>query len=249
VEPKYSRLASELRGRIEAGEFPVGGQLPSEDQLCRDSGHSRGTVRMALDVLERAGIIRRDQGRGTFVNDYAAAFEARMFGLATFEHEIAKQGRTPSVTILDAEFRKAKREIGRILQIDPTSDVIYIRRLLFADGKPLAIETRCMDRRLRPDLEHLSPHEDFQVIAVGQYRVPIARLTQSVEKVFPEPEDAALLGCQPGEAVFQLDRLTHTAGATRDAPYRPAVWIRTVQREEVYTLEFQPFMGMLSDPS
>ncbi|MGP3984063.1 GntR family transcriptional regulator [Streptomyces sp. KR80] len=59
----YDTIAAELRLRIESGELPAGAPMPSESQLCREFGKSRGTVRRALQLLEEAGLTQVGQGQ------------------------------------------------------------------------------------------------------------------------------------------------------------------------------------------
>ena len=66
-QPLHQQLSHILFERITAGEYPPGGLLPSEADLCRTYGISRSTVRQALGSLVASGLIRRTRGRGTFV--------------------------------------------------------------------------------------------------------------------------------------------------------------------------------------
>jgi GntR family transcriptional regulator, arabinose operon transcriptional repressor len=61
----YLEIASNLRGRIERGDF-AGGRLPSERDLTDEFKVQRATVRRALKTLENEGMIFRDTTRGTF---------------------------------------------------------------------------------------------------------------------------------------------------------------------------------------
>lgn len=63
----YKQVAAELTGRIEDGRLPVGGPVPSEAALSREFGVSRTTVRRALAVLEKAGLVRAAPGVGRVV--------------------------------------------------------------------------------------------------------------------------------------------------------------------------------------
>lgn len=58
-----------LRSYILEGGFGSGGKLPPERQLTDELGLSRSTIRKALDVLQRDGLIWRHVGKGTFVSE------------------------------------------------------------------------------------------------------------------------------------------------------------------------------------
>jgi DNA-binding LacI/PurR family transcriptional regulator len=61
----YRLILDDLRAR--AGRSAAGARLPSEHDLVRRFGVSRGTARRALDELMREGLAQRVQGKGTFV--------------------------------------------------------------------------------------------------------------------------------------------------------------------------------------
>ena len=65
--PLYQRIHALLRQRILSGEWNYGAMLPNEHDFCEEYKVSRGTIRQVLSELEKEGIIRREQGRGTFV--------------------------------------------------------------------------------------------------------------------------------------------------------------------------------------
>ncbi|WP_242662419.1 FadR/GntR family transcriptional regulator [Teichococcus deserti] len=61
-----SRLQSLLEQALLSGAWPEGGRLPTERALSATYGVARNTLRRALDGLERAGLVERHVGRGTF---------------------------------------------------------------------------------------------------------------------------------------------------------------------------------------
>jgi GntR family transcriptional regulator len=64
---RYIQLAMLFRRRIESGEWPLGEQIPTVDDLAAQYGVARATVRQALDALEADGLIERFRAKGTFV--------------------------------------------------------------------------------------------------------------------------------------------------------------------------------------
>ncbi|WP_336212620.1 GntR family transcriptional regulator [Nonomuraea sp. LPB2021202275-12-8] len=66
---RYQQIAASLREQIESGILAPGAALPSEAELRRRFSASRNTVRQALAVLERDGLIVAEHGRGRFVRN------------------------------------------------------------------------------------------------------------------------------------------------------------------------------------
>ena len=64
---RYRQIADDLRARIERGEWPVNGQMPTLPELATHYDAARGTVVKALDVLYDLGLAESRQGMGTFV--------------------------------------------------------------------------------------------------------------------------------------------------------------------------------------
>lgn len=73
MTPKIERkslsaiVAQHLQERIESGAYPIGGQLPSEHEMTREFGVGRSSVREAIRKLENNGLVRVQQGLGSFV--------------------------------------------------------------------------------------------------------------------------------------------------------------------------------------
>jgi GntR family transcriptional regulator len=63
----YERMAGHLEGRIRAGEFPPGAQLPGEIALRDEYVVSLSTVRSAMRLLRERGLVRTRAPLGTFV--------------------------------------------------------------------------------------------------------------------------------------------------------------------------------------
>ncbi len=61
------RVAMYLRQNIGEGVWPVGSKLPSEKELCRQTGASRTSVRRALQKFIMLGLLQSQRGSGTYV--------------------------------------------------------------------------------------------------------------------------------------------------------------------------------------
>jgi DNA-binding LacI/PurR family transcriptional regulator len=65
--PKYQQVYEALRRQILSGQLVPGSRLPSEAELETRFGASRITVGRALQDLQRAGLVARRVGSGTYV--------------------------------------------------------------------------------------------------------------------------------------------------------------------------------------
>jgi GntR family transcriptional regulator len=64
---RYIQLATLFRQRIDSGQWPVGAQIPTVEDLAAECGVARATIRQALDLLEQEKLIERFRAKGTFV--------------------------------------------------------------------------------------------------------------------------------------------------------------------------------------
>ena len=66
---KYEGIVRWIREQIEAEELQPGERIESEYQLCDRFGVSRQTVRHAIAVLEKEGMIEKRRGSGTYIKE------------------------------------------------------------------------------------------------------------------------------------------------------------------------------------
>jgi GntR family transcriptional regulator len=65
----YYQLAARLRNEVIMGTWPSGSQFPTEDEIVREYGVSRQTVRKAKEMLADEGFIHSIKGSGCYVRD------------------------------------------------------------------------------------------------------------------------------------------------------------------------------------
>ena len=65
--PLYLQVASALRRRIEEGQWQAGQKISTLEELESEFQVARVTVRQAIDLLQKEGLVQRRQGKGTFV--------------------------------------------------------------------------------------------------------------------------------------------------------------------------------------
>jgi GntR family transcriptional regulator len=67
--PIYIQIVERVKHSIATGELAPGDQLPTVRQLAQDLRVNFNTIARAYTMLDKAGIISTQQGRGTYVRD------------------------------------------------------------------------------------------------------------------------------------------------------------------------------------
>jgi len=231
ISPKYHALYTQLRRDITDGKLPPHTQLPTEDTLCRSHHVSRGTVRKALDILASEGVIRREQGRGVFVNPPS---------LTLLPFTLIDPAPTLEIRTLRAEVMPANADLAARLDISINTPVIVIAQVRTQDGLRVMYEARALPQSLAPDLIH----DDFSAqpvhwLLTHKYKLPLVRATYTVEARALNAVEAERLAVEVGTPAFTLDRVTYTAAGGTGT--RPAVWYQALCRMDYlpFKTEFQ----------
>jgi GntR family transcriptional regulator len=114
--PLYHQIFDLLREAISEGGFGDQSILPSEHELSRQFGVSRITAKRSLDELAAAGLVIREQGRGTRVNPTPARIVVRG-GIASLVQSLHANGRH-SVKLIDFGYVSVPADIAEVLNLE-----------------------------------------------------------------------------------------------------------------------------------
>ncbi len=131
----WRQIAETLSADLKAGRLRPGDRLPTELELADRFRVNRHTVRRAVATLAEQGILRIEQGRGTFVNDKTIDY---VLGRRTrFSSNLLAQGREPGHRIISAEKTTVSGSIAADLKLRDGAAVMRIETLSIADGAPM----------------------------------------------------------------------------------------------------------------
>jgi len=105
-----------------------------------------------------------------------------------------------------------------------------------ADDLPMAVEDLHVPSRVAPGLtgEDLEGTSFYDLLA-HRYDNPVVSGTQTAEPALVGPEDAELLGVEPGSPVFLFERTSHVASG------EIAEFVRSVYRGDRYRIVAEIF--------
>lgn len=129
MPPKYQIIAEELRIHIQAGKYANAQVLPTEYSIAEEYRVSRQTVRQALSLLSREGLIQKRQGSGSYIQRPAPREEA-----VSANHAIA----VITTYISDYIFPSILREVETVLSRNNCTPS------LFATQNQVATERRIL---------------------------------------------------------------------------------------------------------
>jgi len=236
--PRYHQIAGILRERIDTGELRAGEALDNQRRLAREFNVTLMTLRHALELLERDGLITRRHGLGTFVA--VPAIDYDILRLRALAGDLSAKGNNVVTRFLRSGFRRPDPQVARELGLGKAERVFVLERLRLVDGRPMSLQSSCVPRRIgeevaRADLA-ITPLRQVLLFKLG---LEIASARETVSAVQLDARSARELGCRRGAPAFRSDRVSHGADGsplvydrsfipgdrfriTRQVPYAPA---------------------------
>jgi GntR family transcriptional regulator len=144
ADPKYRRIADELRQAIESGRLGRGKQLPTETELSEQFGASRNTIRDAVKFLISLGLVETRPGQGTFVVKPPVPLVTTLTtdrpGLGGGEgaaYRTEARQRNPRSSVPRVELQTAKGEIAARLGVPEGTPLVSRHEERYIDSSPV----------------------------------------------------------------------------------------------------------------
>ena len=202
----YQRLQFELSDLIQS--LPKGSKLPSEPLLADQLGVSRATLREAMRTFESQGMLKRQQGVGTFVVGPTQVIESGLEVLESIETLAERIGLEVSMGHFDFSQVQATPEQAGKLQLIAGDPVIEVRRVIMTYDSPVAYLVDILPEHvLEP--ETLATHFTGSVldllINVGD--PPLSTSKTEISAIHAPVDVAKALNIQRGDTLLLLKAL------------------------------------------
>jgi GntR family transcriptional regulator len=143
--PRYVQIADVLRQRIARGLWNAGARIPSNEEFMREFDVSRVTIRQAVGILARDGLVEARQGTGTFVTGEVR--DDRWLRVETSLAELAEVYRDTKPEILNLAETTATAPL-RPEDGKPAPGYFFMRRLHSHEGRPYCVISIYLDERI-----------------------------------------------------------------------------------------------------
>ncbi|MGA7206957.1 MAG: GntR family transcriptional regulator [Specibacter sp.] len=221
--PLHEQLREEFLHRIASGQWPEGGAVPSEAELCREFGASRGPVRQALAALRAEQVISGGRGKPPVVRPAVVSQSVETF--LSFTEWAETIGKVPGQRTVEIARRAAGPLVAEQLGLEPAQQVVALLRLRSLDGEAAMVE------RSHFVLDAGNSLFDFDTDSGSTFRhllgqgVDLHSARHIIDAVAADDTDAALLGIDAGSPLLRERRVTFSSRGEplefADDRYRP----------------------------
>jgi len=202
--PLYIQVADAMRERITKGFWAVGSRIPTLNELVGEFDVSSITVRLAMQMLKREGLISAKQGRGTFITSRPPVhpkmrIETSLQGLA----ELYRSAR-PKLVRLEEGTRspELEPEDGK-----PAPKYRYIRRIHMGPLQANSVISIYLDERVFKLNPRRFRSETIIPVLLDLPRVKIARANQTLTIAKAGTEVARRLNISASAPVAEIRRV------------------------------------------
>ena len=229
--PLYFQVTGQLEAAIDSGQLAPGDRLPNEVELAKSLGLSRPTMRRALEELVGKGLVVRKRGYGTEV---ANALVHRRVELTSLYDDLDAAGQNPATEVLKLDAARVNAAAAAAIGEDPSMPLVYVERLRFADGRPLAL----MHNWLPQTYAYLASD---QLRTDGLYRILRSRgvqpqvAKQRITARSANQREARLLKIRRGQPLITMQRTAY------DSDGRAIEFGDHVYRADAYAIEVTVF--------
>lgn len=201
----YKRIRADISDRILSGAWPPGHRVPAEHELMAEYGCSRMTVNKALAPLAEQGLIVRRRKAGSFVS--RPRIHSVVLDIPDIASEVVGRGEPYDYELLSHVARVATRQELRELGLNTPTQVLALRCLHRASGRPFAFEERLINLGAVPEAAAI----DFAVTPPGTWLLTHVPWTEAEHRISAANVDktvARTLAVAPATACLVLERRT-----------------------------------------
>ena len=203
-QPLYKQVYDALVTRLVEGYWKPSEPLPSEFALAEELGVSQGTVRKALNQLVAENLLRRRQGKGTYVSEHTQ--ESSLFRFFRYR-EPGGDSVIPETVVLSVQRRKADKEERGKLNLKGNAQVVEMVRLRTINGVPAIFEKVLQPLAIFPDIdkEEQLPNSLYTLYQ-EKYGISIVEVRDELRAVNLDAEIAGHLQLEANTPALMTER-------------------------------------------
>ncbi|WP_249029115.1 GntR family transcriptional regulator [Tannockella kyphosi] len=209
---KYIDIADDIREKIIEQTYTYGQKLPYEYVLCVTYHCNKETMKKALDILVKEGLIVRRRGAGTFVKDYdpsnddvlkkgdryGVGLTGKYQGFYRIRSEVVEFSVIPS-----------DLEISKKLQIEEGSFVYHVIRARYLEEIPYVLEIIYMPISVIANLRLENVSNSIYAYIEDELGLKIQSSHKTITGELSTPLEQQYLELSEKEPFFQVEKVSY----------------------------------------
>lgn len=202
--PLYLQLADLFRERIARGVWPYEHRLPSLEELVKEFGVARVTVRQSIELLAREGLVSPQRGRGTFVTGMPK--RDHFISVVTRLEDLIRTVESAPPKIVTIEETSATPSIGPN-EGKPAAKYVFMRRVYLREKQPYCVINIYLDQRIFDKASKEFRSKTVIPVLAGIKGVVVAKASQVLTVRAADMEVARLLELQMNAPIAEVRRI------------------------------------------
>lgn len=189
---KFELIYKDLKQKIENEDYPYQDLLPSENTLVTFYNCSRNTVRRAIGMLAKDGYVQSLHGKGVrVIYQPVEQTDFIIGGIESFKESAARNHKKAATKVVQFAEIVSDERICKKTGFPIGSELYYIQRVRYLDGKALIFDINMFLKSIIPGLtpkickysvyDYLENTLGIQIVT-SKRKVTAERVTQADEK-------------------------------------------------------------------
>lgn len=201
--PVYRQIEAAILSNIRNGVWSEDDKLPSEDDLAKYFGVSRGTVRRAIGELVNEGVLKRLHGHGTFVAKPGHEYKIDTDNFLSFLEEMERTGVKVDTQVIAKGVAIPSPTL--IKYLGNVKEVCYIKRIRKSDGKLIMFSIDHLPCQIfRDAVEKYDDSKSVYAFLERNYNVRISKVKRLFYAISAQGEIAKELNLKNGAPLFYI---------------------------------------------
>lgn len=229
---KYEEIEQYILNLIAEQNLKPGNKIPTEIELCEQSGYSRMTINKALNHLVDKGYIVRTRGKGSFVA--SPSVQKQLSKFSSFTDDMRSIGLKAGSKLLSYSVIQAKENpiVQQKLQLEDDDLVHDFVRLRTGSETPIAISHTWISAKIIPMIPPAQLEHSLITYLKEQYSIKPEHGEFEFSAKIPTAEQKKLLQLNKQEALLIC---AHTTYGDFHGEILPYEYVETSYNSDLYT--------------
>lgn len=207
-QPLHLQMKELIRSKIESGEYPIGIKIPSETELSKKYDININTIKGAIKILEKEGVLIRVSSKRLYVAPPKITHNLNSTVRFT-ESTFSKNSNTNSKIINQYTYLAGKL-YAKKFSINEEDLILFVKKVSYEREIPVSLEKIFIPKKILPKIEgiNLSIFNFDEIYSF--YNITCSIVKQNLSIIGIEAKDAKLIGLTHGSPVMSLQSFSYS---------------------------------------